>query len=122
MFSFLASAAEVKVTLSGAQEVPPVSTKATGSGTISIADTGAVSGSIKTSGIDATAAHIHQGAPNQNGGVIVPLSKAGSDQWNVAPNAKLTEAQMQAFKEGNLYVNVHSAEHKGGEIRGQLKP
>ena len=31
-------------------------------------------------------------------------------------------AQMQAFKAGNLYVNVHSAEHKGGEIRAQLTP
>jgi hypothetical protein len=29
---------------------------------------------------------------------------------------------MQAFKSGNLYVNVHSAANKGGEVRGQLQP
>ena len=34
----------------------------------------------------------------------------------------LTDAQYEAFKAGNLYVNVHSAANKGGEIRGQLKP
>ena len=36
--------------------------------------------------------------------------------------AKLTDAQYDSFKAGNLYVNVHSAANKGGEIRAQLKP
>ena len=36
--------------------------------------------------------------------------------------AKLTEAQYKAYEAGDLYVNVHSAAHKGGEVRGQLKP
>ena len=34
----------------------------------------------------------------------------------------LTDAQYEAFKAGNLYVNVHSDANKGGEIRGQLRP
>jgi len=29
---------------------------------------------------------------------------------------------VQAFKAGNLYVNVHTARNKGGEVRGQLQP
>jgi hypothetical protein len=65
-------------------------------------------------------AHIHQGAPGQNGPVIVPLTKNG-DTYSVPAGAKLNSAQMDALKAGNLYVNVHSAEHKGGEIRAQLK-
>jgi hypothetical protein len=35
---------------------------------------------------------------------------------------KLAGDRYQSFKQGNLYVNAHSAEHKGGEIRTPLKP
>jgi len=40
----------------------------------------------------------------------------------VPEGTKLSEPQYQAYKAGELYVNVHSAENKGGEIRGQLTP
>lgn len=108
------------VSLSGANEVPPVPTAATGNGTISIAGDGAVSGSIKVTGIAATAAHIHQAAKGVNGPVIVPLTKSGDDTFNVPAGAKLTDAQLAAYRAGDLYVNVHSAAHPGGEIRAQL--
>ena len=36
--------------------------------------------------------------------------------------AKLTDEQYKDFQAGNLYVNVHSAENKNGEIRGNLSP
>ena len=117
-----AFAADVKVSLSGGEEVPPVTTSASGSGTITIGDDHSVSGSVTTTGIVATAAHIHMAAAGQNGPVAVPLTKSGDNGWDVAPGAKLTDAQYEAFKAGNLYVNVHSAAHPGGEIRGQLKP
>ena len=118
----VASAVDVKVTLSGSQEVPPVTTSATGSGTITVAADQSISGSIKTTGVKGTAAHIHVGAAGTNGPVIVPLTKAGDDGWAVGPGAKLQDAHYQAFKDGNLYVNVHSEANKGGEIRGQIKP
>lgn len=112
-----------KVTLSGAEQNPPVTTSASGSGTITVKDDKSVSGSIKTSGITATAAHIHMAAPGRNGPIAVGLTK-GSDgsTWSVPAGAKLTDAQYDAYKAGNLYVNVHSAAYKGGEIRGQIKP
>src|SRR5437879_5599260 len=47
------------VTLSGNNEVPPVSTEAKGSGTITVSSDKSVSGSVTTSGINGTAAHIH---------------------------------------------------------------
>jgi hypothetical protein len=114
---------EIKVNLTGDQEVPPVKTSATGSGTITIGADESVSGSITTKGIEGTAAHIHEGAPGKNGPVIIPLTK-GSDNvtWSVPAGAKLTEIQHENLNAGNLYVNVHSATNKGGEIRAQLKP
>jgi hypothetical protein len=118
----VALAVDAKVTLSGSQEVPPVTTSATGSGTITIAADQSISGSIKTTGVKATAAHIHMGAPGANGEVILTLTKAGEDGWTVGPGAKLQDLHFQAFKDGRLYVNVHSAANPGGEIRGQIKP
>ena len=115
-----ASAAGMKVTLSGANEVPPVTTSATGSGTITVGDDGSVSGSVTTTGIAGTAAHIHEGAAGKNGPVIVPFTKDG-DTYKALAGAKLTEAQMATLKAGGLYVNVHSAANPGGELRSQLK-
>ncbi|HKE42192.1 MAG TPA: CHRD domain-containing protein [Casimicrobiaceae bacterium] len=119
--SSIAFADDVKVTLSGDQEVPPVKTEASGSGTIMINADKTVSGTVTTKSIKGTAAHIHEAAMGKNGGVIVPLEKAGDDGWKVPSGAKLTDAQYTAFKAGNLYVNVHSTAHPDGEIRGQLK-
>ncbi len=111
-----------KVTLSGSQEAPAVETSASGTGNITVKDDKTVSGSIKTKGVKATMAHIHEAAPGQNGGVVIPLTKKGDNEWVVPPGAKLNDAQYQAYKAGNLYVNVHSDAHRAGEIRGQLKP
>ncbi len=111
-----------KVQLSGGQEVPPVKTEAKGTAEIKVASDRTVSGSVTTTGVNGVAAHIHQGATGRNGPVIIPLTKKGDGAWAVPAGAKLTEAQYEAYKAGDLYVNVHSPSHKGGEIRAQLKP
>jgi hypothetical protein len=120
--SLTASAEDVKVTLTGADEVPAVTTEAKGEGTITIAKDMSVTGNVKTSGIEGVAAHIHLAEPGKNGPPVVTLTKGEGGTWTTPAGAKLTEEQYKAFKAGNLYVNVHSAAHKGGEIRGQLKP
>jgi hypothetical protein len=107
--------------LTGMEEVPPVSVSGSGSGSFTIGSDGSVTGSVTTTGVQGTMAHIHQGARGQNGPVIIPLTKNG-DTYSAPTGAKLTEAQMQAFKAGNLYVNVHTAQNKGGEVRAQLQP
>ena len=117
-----ASAAGLKVNLSGKQQVPPVSTSASGNGTITVSPDKSVSGSITVSGMDATAAHIHEGAAGKTGPVIIPLTKGSDNTWSVPAGSKLTDAQYQSYLAGDLYVNVHSAAHKGGEIRAQLTP
>ena len=120
--SGMALAAATKVTLSGDQEVPPVTTSASGNGTITVGDDKSVSGTVTTSGIAGMAAHIHEAPAGKNGPVAVPLTKTSDNVWSVPPGAKLNDAQFKSYKAGNLYVNVHSEAHKDGEIRGQLKP
>ena len=119
--SWMPGSGAVSVKLTGAEEVPALNVPGTGSGTIRVAEDGAVSGSVSTSGVPGIMAHIHQGAKGQNGPVIIPLTKSG-DTYTVPAGAKLTPAQMSAFKAGGLYVNVHTPTHKGGEVRGQLQP
>ncbi len=114
--------APIETSLSGGQEVPPVKSLATGTSTIMVKDDKSVSGTIKTLGIKGTVAHIHQGATGMNGPHIVDLTMLSDDEWGIPPGTRLTDEQFQSLKDGNLYINVHSAEHKGGEIRAQLKP
>jgi hypothetical protein len=118
----MSSSGATAVALSGSQEVPPVTTPATGTATIIVGADKSVSGTVTTTGVNATAAHIHMAAMGQNGPVIITLTKTAEGAWAVPPGAKLTDAQYDAYKAGNLYVNVHSEANKGGEIRGQLKP
>ena len=116
------SARDIGVTLSGAQETPPVQTSASGTGTISIGDDRSVTGRVMTKGIEGTAAHIHLGAVGKSGPPIITLTKGADGTWSVPADARLTDEQFASFNAGDLYINVHSAEHKAGEIRGQLKP
>jgi len=109
------------VTLTGANEVPPVQTGATGTGTVAVNSDKTVKVDLKVEGMNPTAAHIHMGAQGANGGVIVPLEKKGDHEFVSKEGAKLTDEQYAAYKAGNTYVNVHSEAHKGGEIRAQLK-
>jgi hypothetical protein len=109
------------VTLTGANEVPAVTTSASGMGTITIKDDRSVTAKITVKDMTATASHIHEAAAGANGPVIVPFTKTGDNTFEAAPGAKLTDAQYAAYKAGNLYVNVHSAKNPGGEIRAQLK-
>jgi hypothetical protein len=118
----LASAATVHVKLTGSHEVPAVKTMARGSGVIEVAADGTVSGKVTTRGIKGTMAHIHEGAPGKEGPPIIALAPGPNGTWVVPAGSKLSADQYKEFLAGGLYVNVHSAAHPGGEIRGQLKP
>src|SRR5688500_17484995 len=117
--SWMPGSGAIKVNLSGSEEVPPLSVP--GSGSIRVAEDGTVSGSVTTKDVAGTMAHIHRGAKGTNGPVIVPLEKNG-DTYTVPAGRKLTAEQLKDLKAGNLYVNVHTAKNKGGEVRGQLQP
>jgi hypothetical protein len=110
-----------QIVLSGSNEVPPVTTSASGTGTVTINPDHTVSANITVKGMTATASHIHEGAAGANGPVIVPFTKTGDNTFAAPAGAKLTDSQYASYKAGNLYVNAHSAEHPAGEIRAQLK-
>jgi len=109
--------------MSSAQEVPANASSATGNGLLSLDPaTKKFTARVTLSGLAATAAHIHDGAPGVNGPIIFPLSEtaAGSGVWVAPADAQLTDAQLARLSAGNLYFNAHSAALPGGEIRGQI--
>jgi len=119
--------------LTGAKEVPPVNTQAWGTTDITVTPSKCatattslscqrVYGSVTTTGITATAAHIHEGKVGQNGPVIIPLEKRDDNTWIVPSGSYLTDSQYLAYSDGELYVNMHSAANPNGEIRAQLRP
>ena len=111
----------IKVNLTGTEQVPPLNVPGTGSGSFRVAEDGTITGSVTTKDVQGTMAHIHRGAKGANGPVIVPLDKNG-DTYTVPAGRKLTPAQIEDLKKGNLYVNVHTNRNKGGEVRAQLQP
>ena len=122
-----ASSEKFETQLSGQNQVPAVDTQGTGTADFRYnPTTHKLTWSISYSGLSGpvTAAHIHSGASGANGKVLVPLTKKGSMD-NASPikgSATLTEDQAKELMSGNTYVNVHTADHKGGEIRGQISP
>ena len=68
----------------------------------------------------ATMAHFHGPAvAGANAGVVVPFASPHSP---IEGEAQLTAEQGADLLAGKWYANVHTTEHKGGEIRGQLLP
>jgi hypothetical protein len=120
VFAPQALAQAQEVALSGAHEVPAVQSGASGTADVTIGADHSVKAKVVAKGMTATASHIHEAASGANGPVIVPFVKTADNTFEAPPGAKLTDAQYEAYKAGKLYVNVHSAAHPGGEIRGQL--
>jgi len=116
-----AETVKFKADLTGASEVPPNTSKATGTVTATY-DTATKQLSWKGSysGLSgpATAAHFHGPAPaGKNAGVAVPIKESASP---FEGSATLTDAQAADLMGGNWYVNIHTDANKGGELRGQL--
>jgi hypothetical protein len=135
-------------TLSGAEEVPPVTTNTSGRVRIVFNedDTAAEFLLQVRQGIRITQAHIHCGPRGVNAMIVVflaGLNTQGYDVDGIFPwisNATLTDTSIiprnppdcpipvsnlrdlkQLILDGNAYVNVHSVANTGGEVRGQLE-
>jgi len=126
-------------TLKGSNETPAVDTKATGTATFTVSAT-SVEYKITASGLsgNATGAHIHIGPTTASGPVVVPFPATAinngangsvtiSGTFTAAdikpqtnPPVKTMDDLLGQIRAGNTYVNVHTAAHPGGEIRGQI--
>jgi len=113
----MAAMVNLKADLKASAEVPPIDSKATGSFFFNdAAATKKLSwkGTYKDLSGPATAAHFHSGEAGKNGGIAVPIAPATSP---LEGSATLTAAQEADLMAGKLYVNIHTAANKGGEIR-----
>jgi hypothetical protein len=117
----MAAMMNFKANMSGKTEVPPNTTAGTGTVTATYdTDSKKLTWKGTYSGLTgpATAAHFHgPAAAGKNAGVMVPIAPATSP---LEGSATLNDAQAKALMDGDMYVNVHTAANKGGEIRGQL--
>jgi hypothetical protein len=117
----MAETVRLKADLKASNEVPPNDSKGTGAVTATY-DTASKKlswkGTVTGLTAPATAAHFHAGEAGKNGGVMIPI--AGADKGSFEGEATLTDEQAADLMGGKLYVNVHTAANKGGEIRGQV--
>ena len=113
-----------EATLSGAQEVPPRTGGGSGMAEIQYnANTSEITYKVTYSGLSgpATGAHIHgPAAAGANAAIVVPFT-GNLNAQPIQGTAKITPTQFGDLAAGLWYVNVHTAQAPGGEIRGQLR-
>ncbi len=112
------------VTLLGTNEVPSVTTTATGTALIRITADGKLYTRINVNTLEATdaltAAHIHTGAAGVNGGVLIGLCSSAAD-FGVTKINSPSAAILTSIRTDAVYVNVHSTTRTAGVIRGQIR-
>lgn len=130
------SKARFRIDLSGAEEVPQVDTDASGDAKVQLKGE-RLEFRVRVCDIeDVTQAHIHVGAFGTNGPVAVFLFESFADPFSTDRCKTLSKGRLSAsdlflpgltwdafveeIRNGNTYVNVHTLDNPGGEIRGQL--
>lgn len=122
-----------EVMLEGSQEVPPVETDAMGSATVTFdADTNEMTLTGSVSNLSSPLrdvgevgpAHIHAAPRGENGGVAFPIDVDQSEDGlsaTLSLTATLTEDQASTLQSGGYYINIHTDNFGGGELRGQIE-
>ena len=118
----LAEMMKITATLDAAQEVPPNDSAGKGTADVTFdTESKKLDWTIEYSGLtgDASAAHFHgPAAKGENADVAVPIEDPKS---GAKGSATLTDAQATDLMAGKYYINVHTAAHPDGEIRGQVQ-
>ena len=129
--------------LGGDEEVPPINTEGSGTFRMTIRDTITFSLTFSDLSSPLAVAHLHFGQANVAGGVMIflcggggqpacPATTSGTITGTItAANVTGPAAQgiaagdldsaLEAVRDGLSYVNMHTANFGGGEIRGQIR-
>jgi len=106
-------------TLDEAQEVPPTASFASGCGIIELSSDGTqLSVNIEHDVSSVVGGHLHLAPPGMDGGIVFPFADPQSpvdEVWNIDTTS------VKNLLNGQLYANIHSTLHSGGEIRGQVQ-
>ena len=125
---------DFRANLVGGDEVPPVTTTATGTANFTHnEEDNTIQFSVNVTGIsNVIAAHIHQGAVGVNGPIVVTLfdgPQTGTNFTGTLSSGTINSGDVSGMsleqlvvnmRAGQMYVNVHTTQNPAGEIRGQL--
>jgi hypothetical protein len=125
----IGSAHVFRAPLSGAEEVPPVDTAASGDSMFGLSgDASRLYYRVMVQDIEnVTMAHIHRAPRGVNGSVVYWLTPQPPNDPVLAPGSPVsgvidvTTADVFDLLGENFYVNVHTTSYPGGEIRGQIE-
>jgi glucose/arabinose dehydrogenase len=132
-----------RATLSGREEVPPVTTAGGATAEFRLRDDGSIAYELRATGplVGVTQAHIHLGGYIQNGPVVaflLPLHSEGTnfERGDLIARGTLVESNViarlpgfeasisnlvQRMRQGRTYANIHTTNNQGGEVRGQIR-
>ncbi len=133
-----ANALHLRADLLGANENPDADPNGRGTAIVTIdLDTNEVCFVVSYTGVGTpNRAHIHVGAPETNGAIVVPFFDLHTEASRFDPRQDVLEQRSQfrdcvpgdptvlaniAANPGGHYVNLHNARFPGGMIRGQLQ-
>jgi len=124
----LAAHTTFKANLTGAQEVPAVTTNATGTAVLTLTPAGGLNFIVTANGLSGPigGAHFHLGAAGTNGPIIRDITNSFSGgttatgSWRNTDTPALVDSVIAAFMAGRIYINIHTAANPNGEIRGQV--
>ena len=135
-----ASAQTLTTTMTGGEEIPVISTGMVGTAEVSVDVANrevAVTLNVFNVPTATTAGHIHVGPAGIAGPVVLNFPagvvgrtgdfamtfRLGERDFVARPaqGIRTMDDIIQAIVHGNTYVNIHTTQNPGGEIRGQLK-
>ncbi len=108
--------------MTGGNQVPAVTTSADGVASITFNDDytqAVVNATVSNLSSEFTGIHIHDGAPGTNGSVIFNLTE-DYKKGRVTSSIDITKTDVAKFIDGTYYINLHTANNPGGELRGNL--